>query len=220
MKEYKNNIEILGKKIGMTQFFTADNKLVPVTVVEAGPCSILQIKTLEKEGYNAVQIGFQKRKETRATKAQLGHVKKSNSDPVMKTAEFRTENLDQFTLGNSLGVSNFAEGEKVDVISVTKGKGFQGVVKRWGFAGGPASHGSMWHRRGGSYGNCQWPGEVMKGKKMPGRMGGKQKTVQNLEIVKIFPEKNLLLIKGTFPGANGSTVTIRKAKKVKPAKAA
>lgn len=216
----KENIEILGKKIGMTQVFTEDNKLVPVTVVEVGPCPILQVKTLESDGYCGIQIGFQKQKEQRVSKAQLGHFKKSNSSPVMEIAEFRTENSANFKLGDIIGVDRFSEGEKVDVISTTKGKGFQGVVKRWGFKGGPASHGSMWHRRGGSYGNCQWPGEVLKGKKMPGRAGGDKKTVQNLVIIKIVGDKNLLLIKGTFPGANGSLVTVRKAKKTKPAKAA
>lgn len=216
----KENIEILGKKVGMTQVFTEDNKLVPVTVVEVGPCAILQVKTLEIDGYSAVQIGFQKQKESRATKAHLGHVKKSGSGPVMEIAEFRTEDSGAFKLGDTIGVERFSQGEKVDVISTTKGKGFQGVVKRWGFRGGPASHGSMWHRRGGSYGNCQWPGEVLKGKKMPGRTGGDKRTVQNLVIVKIIEDKNLLLIKGTFPGANGSFVTVRKAIKTKAAAAA
>ncbi len=216
----KENIEILGKKIGMTQVFTEDNKLVPVTVVEVGPCTVLQVKTPEVDGYSAVQIGFQKQKEHRATKAHLGHAKKSGSGPVMEIAEFRTEDPAAFKLGDNIGVERFSQGEKVDVISITKGKGFQGVVKRWGFRGGPASHGSMWHRRGGSYGNCQWPGEVLKGKKMPGRAGGDKRTVQNLVIVKIIEDKNLLLIKGTFPGANGSSVTVRKAIKAKVAKAA
>lgn len=204
----------------MTQVFTEGNKLVPVTVVEVGPCAILQIKTQQSDGYNAVQIGFKKQKEHRSTKSHLGHVKKSDSDPVIEIAEFRTENSSDFKLGDFLTVALFSEGEKVDVISTTKGKGFQGVVKRWGFRGGPASHGSMWHRRGGSYGNCQWPGEVQKGKKMPGRTGGEKRTVQNLVIMKIIEDKNLLLIKGTFAGSNGSLVTVRRAKKAKVAKTA
>lgn len=213
----EENIEILGKKIGMTQVFSEDNKLVPVTVVEVGPCTVLQIKTLANDGYNAVQIGFQKNKDKRSTKAHLGHAKKSGSEPVIHQTEFRREKVEDFKLGDILNVGLFSEGEKIDVIATTKGKGFQGVVKRWGFSGGPASHGSMFGRQGGSYGNCQWPGEVQPGKKMPGRMGGKRRTVQNLVIIKIIADKNLLLIKGTFPGSNGSLVKVRKAIKTKAA---
>lgn len=216
----EEKIEILGKKIGMTQVFTEDNKLVPVTVVELGPCTVLQVKTVEIDGYDAVQIGFENQKEQRSTKAHLGHTKQAGSAPVMHQAEFRTKKPAEFKQGDILDVNFFAEGEKVDVISKTKGKGFQGVVKRWNFSGGPRSHGSMFGRQGGSYGNCQWPGEVQKGKKMPGRMGGDRKTVQNLIIIKTVVEKNLLLIKGSFPGSNGSLITVRKAKKTKTPKAA
>lgn len=216
----KENLEILGKKIGMTQFFTEDGKLVPVTVVELGPCTVLQVKTTEKDSYNAIQIGFEEQTDKRSTKAHLGHIKKSGGKPVMHMAEFRSEKANDFKEGDVLDVSRFSEGEKVDVISNTKGRGFQGVVKRWGFSGGPKSHGSMFGRQGGSYGNCQWPGEVQKGKKMPGRMGGDRKTVQNLVIVKIVADKNVVLIKGSFPGSNGSLVTVRKAKKTKMPKAA
>lgn len=216
----KENIEILGKKIGMTQVFTQDGKLIPVTVVELGPCTVLQIKTTETDKYNAIQIGFEEQSEKRSTKAHLGHIKKAGGKPVMHLAEFRTEKANDFKQGDTLDVGLFAEGEKVDVISKTKGRGFQGVIKRWGFSGGPRSHGSMFGRQGGSYGNCQWPGEVQKGKKMPGRMGGDRKTVQNLVIVKIVADKNVVLIKGSFPGSNGSLVTVRKAKKTKMPKAA
>lgn len=216
----KENIEILGKKVGMTQVFTEDNRLVPVTVIEAGPCPIVQVKSTEGEGYNAVQIGFGDQQERRKNKAALGHTKKAGVGPVMELVEFRTDKVDEFKVGDTLGVSQFVAGEKIDVIGTSKGRGFQGVVKRWGFSGGGASHGSMMHRRGGSYGQCQWPGEVQKGKKMPGRMGGTQITVQNLEIVKIVEDKNLLLIKGSFPGPNGGLVRIRKAKKNKAAAAA
>lgn len=213
MKE--ENIEILGRKVGMTQVFMEDGKLIPVTVVEVGPCVVLQVKTTETDGYNGLQIGFRTQKESRVSKAHLGHVKKADSEPKMEVAEFRTEKSIDFKLGDVLSVDRFSAGEKVDVISTTKGKGFQGVVKRWGFRGGPASHGSMWHRRGGSYGNCQWPGEVLKGKKMPGRAGGLRRTVQNLEVIRVISDKNILLVKGTFAGANGSLVTVRKAKKSK-----
>lgn len=216
----EENIEILGKKIGMTQVFSEDGKLVPVTVVEVGPCKILQIKTTETDSYNAVQIGFKEQTEKRSTKAHLGHIKKADGKPVMHQAEFRTEKVGDYKKGDVLDITLFAEGEKVDVISKTKGRGFQGVIKRWGFSGGPKSHGSMFGRQGGSYGNCQWPGEVQRGKKMPGRMGGDRKTVQNLAIVKIIADKNIALIKGSFPGSNGSLIVIRKAKKIKKAKAA
>jgi len=216
----KENIEILGKKVGMTQVFTEDGKLIPVTVVEVGPCTILQVKTKETDNYNAVQIGFQEQSERRSNKAHLGHIKKSGGKPVMHQAEFRTEKAGDFKVGDTLDIGIFVEGEKVDVISKTKGKGFQGVVKRWEFSGGPASHGSMFGRQGGSYGNCQWPGEVRQGKKMPGRMGGHRKTVQNLAIIRIIADKNVVLIKGSFPGSNGSLVTIRKAIKTKLPKAA
>ncbi|PWU04396.1 MAG: 50S ribosomal protein L3 [Verrucomicrobia bacterium] len=216
----EEKIEILGKKIGMTQVFSEDGKLVPVTVVEVGPCKILQIKTTETDSYNAVQIGFKEQTEKRSTKAHLGHIKKADGTPVMHQAEFRTEKVDDYKKGDVLDITLFAEGEKVDVISKTKGRGFQGVIKRWGFSGGPKSHGSMFGRQGGSYGNCQWPGEVQRGKKMPGRMGGDRKTVQNLAIVKIIADKNIALIKGSFPGSNGSLIVIRKAKKTKTVKAA
>ncbi len=219
MKNYKDNIEILGEKVGMTQVYADGNKLVPVTVVQAGPCPIVQLKAdSDKDGYNAVQIGFKDQKEQRVSKGQMGHFKKAEVKPVTVLREFRTKSLEGFNLGEFITVNQFNEGEKVDVLGLTKGRGFQGVVKRWNFSGGNDSHGSMSHRRGGSYGQCQWPGEVQKGKKMPGRMGGTQRTVQNLVIVKVIPEKNLILVKGSFPGANGSLVTIRKAKKTKKAK--
>ena len=215
MKNYKDNLEIIGKKIGMTQIFDEKNRLIPVTVVEAGPCPIVQVKSVDSDGYEAVQIGYRPQKEQRLSKATIGHMKKANVEPVSELCEFRTENSKEFTVGESILVNHFVQGEKVDVIGTTKGRGFQGVVKRWGFKGGRATHGSMSHRRGGSYGHCQWPGEVQKGKKMPGRMGGAKRTVQNLVIVKVVEENNLILIKGSFFGANGTIVRIRKGKKVK-----
>ena len=154
------------------------------------------------------------------SKAEVGHLEKNSIAPHTTLKEFRTEDLDGFEVGNTLTVEKLEEGKKVDVISTTKGRGFQGVVKRWNFAGGPASHGSMFHRRGGSYGMCQWPGRVFKNKKMPGHMGDKSRTTQNLQVVKIIPEKNIVLIRGSFAGNKGSLVTIRPAKKVRIPKSA
>ena len=199
----------------MTQVYDANDKLVPVTVVEVGPCPVTQIKTTETDGYNAVQIGFSAQKEHRLNKPDLGRFKKAGVEPQRMTQEFRVEEPSQFSVGDVLDVSRFEEGQIVDVIGSTRGRGFQGVVKRWNFSGGPASHGSMFHRRGGSYGQCQWPGEVDKGRKMPGHSGNARRTAQNLMVVKILQDKNLLLIKGSFPGSKGSTVLIREAKKVK-----
>ena len=177
------NIALLGKKVGMTQVFDEDNRLVPVTVVEAGPCPVVQVKSLDADGYDAIQLGYGSQKEQRLSKAELGHLNKSNIEPVANLQEFRTSGDTELAVGDILTVDRFDEGQKIDVIGLSKGRGFQGVVKRYGFAGGPASHGSMFHRRGGSYGMCQWPGHVIKGKKMPGHMGNVQRTVQNLEII-------------------------------------
>ena len=202
----------------MTQVYDANNKLVPVTVVEVGPCPVTQVKTSETDGYNAVQIGFREQKAHRLNKPDLGRYKKAGVEPQRMTQEFRTDSPSEFSVGDVLSASRFEEGQVVDVIGATKGRGFQGVVKRWNFSGGPRSHGSMFHRRGGSYGQCQWPGEVDKGRKMPGHMGNARRTAQNLVVVKVLEDKNLLLVKGSFPGAKGSTVLIREAKKVKKSK--
>lgn len=206
---------LIGRKVGMTQIYDGDNRLIPVTVVEAGPCPVTQVKTDDSDGYAAVQIAYTPQKEQRLTKPQLGHFKKAGVEPHHYLSEFRSDANGTLAVGDVLTVDRFAEGENVDIVGVAKGRGFQGVVKRYGFAGGPASHGSMFHRRGGSYGMCQWPGEVVKGKKMPGRMGGKRRTVQNLQVMKVHADKNLILIKGSLPGAIGSTVLIRTAKKQK-----
>lgn len=209
---------LIGKKVGMTQVYDTDNRLVPVTVVEVGPCPIVQVKTQTSDGYHAVQIGFGSQKEQRVSKSLKGHYAKAGIEPVRTVSEFRTDGLDeQFKVGDVLTAARFAEGQKVDVIGVTKGKGFQGVMKRYGFKGGRASHGSMFHRRGGSYGQCQWPGEVYKGRKMPGHMGDKRRTTQNMQVVKIIEDKNIMLIKGSLPGAKGQLVHIRQAVKQKKA---
>ena len=202
----------------MTQIFNDENRLIPVTVIEAGPCPVTQIKSAKKDGYDSIQIGFRAQKEHRLSKAELGHLKKAETEPVAELSEFRTNGETDVKVGDVLTVEHFKAGQKIDVIGVSKGRGFQGVVKRYGFAGGPASHGSMFHRRGGSYGFCQWSGHVIKGKKMPGRMGGDHRTVQNLEVVKVIAEKNLILIKGSIPGSRGGLVTVRSAIKAKSAK--
>jgi len=212
-------VSLLGKKIGMTQVFDENNRLIPVTVIEAGPCPVTQVKSDEKDGYSAVQIGYRPQKEHRLSKAALGHFKKAGVEPLAELREFRVEGEGELNVGDVLTVEKFEAGQKIDVIGTTKGRGFQGVVKRWGFHGGPASHGSMFHRRGGSYGMCQWPGHVIKGKKMPGHMGDKQRTVQNLTVVKVLADKNLILVKGSIPGSRGSLVTVRTAVKNKKANA-
>jgi large subunit ribosomal protein L3 len=195
----------------MTQVYNEAGELVPVTVIEAGPCPIVQVKREGTDGYNALQIGFGSKKEKNTSNAALGHFKKTGTAPLRHLREIRLDSEPQEEAGTSLTVEIFEGEAKVDVIGTTKGRGFQGVVKRWNFAGGPASHGSMFHRRGGSYGMCQWPGEVIKGKKMPGHFGTDRRTVQNLKVVKILPEKNLILVKGSVPGATGSTILVRKA---------
>ena len=207
---------LLGKKIGMSQVYDDENNVVPVTVVEAGPCSVVQVKTVDKDGYSAVQIGFNPDfKKPQSIKPLVGHCKKHGAEPQAVLSEFRIGEDVEFEAGVSLTVEKFSEGEKIDVVATTKGRGFQGVVKRWNFAGGPDSHGSMFHRRGGSYGLCQWPGHIFKNKKMPGHMGARSRTVQNLRVIKIVPAKNLILVKGSIPGHNGCLVTIRPAKKRK-----
>ncbi len=197
----------------MTQVFDENNRLHPVTVVQVGPCPITQVKTEDTDGYNAVQIGYKEQKESRLNKAKLGHLAKAKTAGLVHLREFRVDDVSDFNVGDVLTTESFKEGEKIDVIGTTKGRGFQGVVRRYNFAGGPASHGSMFHRRGGSYGMCQWPGHIIKGKKMPGHMGDVRRTVQSLKVVKILPEKNLIMIRGSIPGSNGSLVTVRKTVK-------
>ncbi|MEX0321115.1 MAG: 50S ribosomal protein L3 [Puniceicoccaceae bacterium] len=202
---------LIGKKVGMTQVYIETGDLVPVTVIEAGPCPIVQVKREESDGYNALQIAFGSKKEKNTSAGELGHFKKAGVEPKRFVREVRLDAEPEEEAGSVLTVDMFDGEEKVDVIGTTKGRGFQGVVKRWNFAGGPASHGSMFHRRGGSYGMCQWPGKVIKGKKMPGHYGTDRRTVQNLKVIKILADKNLILVKGSVPGANGSTVLVRKA---------
>lgn len=199
----------------MTQVYDSDNCLVPVTVVEAGPCPVVQVKTEEIDGYNAIQLGFSPQKESRLSKGENGHLKKAEVGPVSQLREVRAEGAPTERAGEVLTVSLFSAGDSIDVVGVTKGKGFQGVVKRFRTKGGPMSHGSMHHRRIGSIGANQWPGHVFKNQKMPGHMGQRRRTVQNLSIVQVIEDKNLLLVRGSVPGATGDYVIIRSAKKAK-----
>lgn len=209
---------LLGKKIGMTQVYDAQNVLVPVTVVEAGPCPVVQIKTVASDGYNAVQLGFGVLKAKNASKGEANHAKKAGLESTPRLLnEVRLTEAPTVKLGEIITVAIFSEGQIIDVLGVSKGKGFQGVVKRFRVAGGPAAHGSMFHRRIGSVGMRQTPGRVWKNQRMPGHMGSDVRTVQNLRVIKIIAEKNLILVKGAIPGANGDDVIIRSGKKAKKA---
>jgi len=208
---------LLGKKLGMTQVYDANNVLVPVTVVEAGPCSVVQVKTTESDGYNAVQLGFSQKKTKNASRAELNHAKKAGLDAAPRVlGEVRLAETPSAKTGDVVTVEIFAEGQFVDVIGITKGKGFAGVVKRFRVGGGPASHGSMFHRRIGSIGMRQTPGRSWKNQKMPGHMGSVRRTVQNLQVVKVISDKNIILVKGAIPGANGDDVIVRSAIKGQP----
>jgi large subunit ribosomal protein L3 len=206
-------IGLLGRKIGMTRVYDANGKATPVTVIDAGGNTILQIKSQNQDGYDAVQIGFDSQKESRVSKPLLGHFKKANADPKKFVREFRLPDGTQVDGDLSLSVNQFVAGEFVDVIGRSKGKGFQGVVKKHGFAGQPAAHGSKTHRRNGAVGNRSTPGRIWKNMGMPGHMGDDRVTVQNLRIAQVRPEENIILICGAVPGSNGSYVVVRPAKK-------
>ena len=204
---------IIGKKIGMTQIFNEKGLIVPVTVIEAGPCVIAQIKTTENDGYNAIQLGYGEVKERRINRPEKGHFTKVNITPKKHLREFRVENVEDVTVGSEVKVDVFADGDKIDVQGTSKGKGFQGVIKRHGQSRGPMGHGSMYHRRPGSMGATSTPGRVFKGKKLPGHMGVQTVTIQNLDIVKVDIDKNVLLVKGSVPGPKGAILKIRKTVK-------
>ncbi len=207
---------ILGKKLGMTQVFAGDGKRIPVTVVEAGPCVVLQKKTVATDGYNALQLGFGERKAHRTNKPEMGHFRKAGKGAFTAVREVRVDNVDAFNVGDEVtGSAIFAAGDIIDVIGTSKGKGFQGVIKRWNFAGGRATHGSMFHRAPGSIGCSAWPSRVFKGKKMAGQMGNARVTTQNLKVVEVRPEENLVLVKGAIPGPKNGLVMIRKGVKAK-----
>ena len=203
---------ILGKKIGMTQIFTEAGEVVPVTVVEAGPVVVTQVKTIENDGYNAVQVGFVDAKEKSLNKPQKGHLAAANT-LKKHLKEFRVDSVEGYTVGQEIKADLFAAGELIDVTGISKGKGFQGPIKRHGQSRGPESHGSRYHRRPGSMGACSYPGRVFKNKKLAGHMGSVKVTVQNLEVVRVDADKNFILVKGAIPGAKGSVVTIKEAVK-------
>jgi large subunit ribosomal protein L3 len=209
---------ILGKKVGMTQIFDERGEVIPVTVIEAGPCFVAQVKTVERDGYTAVQLGFEELKPKRLTKPQLKHLQKSNLPALRHLREIRMESDDAtgFEEGQRVTVDIFEAGEYVDVTGSSKGKGFAGVVKRHGFRGGPKTHGqSDRHRAPGSIGACTTPGRVFKGKRMPGRMGNERVTVQGLQVVLVDAERNLLLVRGAVPGAKNGLLLIRQARKTR-----
>jgi len=206
---------LIGKKLGMTSVYDESGAAVPVTVIEAGPCVVVQQKSSEKEGYVAVQLGFEDQKEQRLNKPANGHFKKAGVSAKRILRELRVDGAADVAVGDVVNASVFEEVNYVDIIATGKGRGCQGVVKRYGFAGGRASHGGGWTRRPGSIGMCEFPGRVFKGKKMPGQMGDKRVTTQNLKIIQIRPEENLILVKGSIPGANGGIVVIKEALKRK-----
>jgi large subunit ribosomal protein L3 len=205
---------ILGRKIGMTQVFVGNGDLVPVTVIEASPNVVLQKKSVDTDGYEAVQVGFEDLREKLANKPLKGHVAKANTAPKRFVRELRNVNLDEYEVGQEVKVDIFAEGDIVDVTGISKGKGFQGAIKRHNQSRGPMAHGSRYHRRPGSMGPVA-PNRVFKNKLLPGRMGGERITVQNLQIVKVDTERNLLLVKGNVPGARKALITVKSALKVK-----
>ena len=217
---------ILATKVGMTQVFGEDGTLIPVTVLQAGPCVVTQLKTVENDGYSAVQVGFVDKKNKYAddgktmihrhgvNKAEQGHFKKAGTTSKRYVREFKFENADEYTLGAEIKADIFANGDKVDATAISKGKGFQGAIKRLGQHRGPMKHGSKFHRHQGSNGACSSPSRVFKGKGMPGHMGCVKVTVQNLEVVRVDAEKNLLLVKGAVPGAKKALVTIKETTRV------
>jgi large subunit ribosomal protein L3 len=200
---------LIGKKLGMTQIFADDGRRIPVTVVEAGPCVVLQKKTVSSDGYNAIQVGFSGKEAARATRAQVGHCKSAGQGVFSFLRELRLEDVDQYNVGDQLSVEIFAPGDLIDVTGTSNGKGFQGVIKRWGFKGGRSSHGSRFHRAPGSIGCSATPSRVFKNKKMPGQMGNERVTVQRLQVVRVDAADNLLLIKGAVPGSTNGLVVIK-----------
>lgn len=203
---------ILGKKIGMTQIFTEHGEVIPVTVVEAGPVVVTQVKTTENDGYTAIQVGFGDAKEKSLNKPQKGHLAAANT-LKKHLKEFRVDSVEGYTVGQEIKADLFAAGELIDVTGISKGKGFQGPIKRHGQSRGPETHGSRYHRRPGSMGACSYPGRVFKNKKLAGHMGSVKVTVQNLEVVRVDADKNFILVKGAIPGAKGSVVTLKEAVK-------
>ncbi len=205
---------LIGKKIGMTQIFDGDGRAVPITLIEAGPCFVSQVKTVENDGYNAIQLAFDEVKPKKLSKAELGHLKTNNLPPVRTLREFRTNKLDGINAGDKVSASVFEVGEFVDVIGTSKGKGFAGAMKRWGFRGGPKTHGQSDRQRSpGSSGSGTTPGRVFKGKKRAGRMGNVQVTSSHIRVALVDAERNLIGVQGSVPGAKGGTIMIKVARK-------
>lgn len=204
---------LLGKKIGMTTVFSPEGKLVPVTVVQVGPCVVTQIKTKESDGYNALQLGFDEKPVEKLKKPIAGHLKKTSDKGFRVLREFRTDDVETAKAGDTISLDIFSVGDKVNVSGISKGRGFQGTIKRHGFSRGPETHGSRNHRKPGSIGNSAWPGKVFKGKKLPGHMGVNRETVKNLTIVDIKHEDNLLLVKGPVPGCKTGILEVHKIDK-------
>ena len=204
---------IIGKKVGMTQIFDENGYVIPVTVIEAGPCVVAQVKTNETDGYNAIQLGFGDVKESKLNKPEIGHFTKSKLTLKKHLREFRVDSVDGVKVGDELKADVFTKGDKVDIQGTSKGKGFQGVIKRHGQSRGPMGHGSMYHRRPGSMGSTSTPGRVFKGKNLPGHMGANTITIQNLEVVAVDLDKNVILVKGSVPGVNGAILKIKSSVK-------
>lgn len=202
------NKAIIGKKVGMTQIFDDKGNVVPVTVIEVGPCNVVQVKSVETDGYNAVQLGYGEVKEHKVNKPEMGHFKKAGVTAQKHLREFRLDDVTTLKVGDVIKADVFAEGDNVDIQGTTKGHGFQGVIKRHGQSRGPMGHGSMYHRRPGSMGSTSTPGRVFKGKKLPGHMGVDTVTIQNLRVVKVDLDKNVILVKGSVPGNKGSILKI------------
>ena len=209
------NKGLIGKKVGMTQIFDEQGKVIPVTVIEAGPCIVVQVKTTENDGYQAIQLGFGEVKEHKVIKPLKGHYTKVNLTPKKHLREFRVDSLENVKVGDELKADIFAAGDKLDIQGTSKGKGFQGVIKRHGQSRGPMGHGSMYHRRPGSMGPTSTPGRVFKGKKLPGHMGSQTITIQNLEVVRVDLDKNVILVKGSVPGAKGAILKLKTSVKSK-----
>lgn len=204
---------LIAKKIGMTQIFVEDGSLVPVTVLQAGPCTVTQVKTMDNDGYSAIQVGFEDKKEKHTTKPEQGHFDKAGVAFKRFVKEFRLENSEEYVVGQEITADVFEAGDKIDVSGTSKGKGYQGAIKRHNFSRGPMAHGSKYHRSAGSMGAASFPGKVFKGNKLPGHMGAEAVTIQNLEIVRVDAEQNLILVKGAVPGPKKSIVTVRDAVK-------
>ncbi len=209
------NKGLIGKKIGMTQIFDESGKVIPVTVIEAGPCVVAQVKTVDTDGYQAIQLGFGDIKEKKLNKPTKGHFTKVNVTPKKHLREFRLDSVAEYTVGQELKADVFVAGDKLDIQGISKGKGFQGVIKRHGQSRGPMGHGSMYHRRPGSMGPTSTPGRVFKGKKLPGHMGSQTISILNLEVVKVDLDKNVILVKGSVPGAKGAILKLKSSVKSK-----